>query len=321
MPIISTSIVFNDNSFLPTIFSTEQSYVKHIAEAFNVDISQRGNTLLLCGEEKCCQQTTTAFSHMYEQFNFGESLNLFLINQAIHKARHTMTNSKIVLKAKNKNITPANSAQEQYIYALFNKTLIISSGVAGTGKTYLAVLAGMQSLINRDFERLIITRPVIEAGESIGFLPGDMKEKIDPYLRPIYDAMYSCTSLSEVQNLIENKRIEIAPLAYMRGRTLSNAYILLDEAQNTTTRQMFMFLTRLGENSRMVITGDPSQSDLPYGQANGMSEILAILKDVADIEFINFSSHHIIRHPLVAKIVERYTKNKSEINIKRYEKA
>lgn len=316
MSINSTSIVFNDNSFLPTFFSTEQSCISQIASTFNVSVSQRGNTLHLQGEAENCQNTTTAFKHIYEQFNSGANLNLCLINQAIHKAKQPMISTNIILKAKNKNISPANIVQEQYINALFNKTLVISSGNAGTGKTYLAVIAGMQLLINRQFEKLVITRPVIEAGESIGFLPGDMKEKIDPYLRPIYDAMYSCTSSSEVKNLIDNKKIEIAPLAYMRGRTLNNSYILLDEAQNTTDRQMFMFLTRLGENSRMVITGDPSQSDLPYGQINGIKKILILLKDLPDVEFIKFLPIHVIRHPLVAEIVKRYDINKFEENAK-----
>jgi phosphate starvation-inducible protein PhoH and related proteins len=200
--------------------------------------------------------------------------------------------------------------QAAYMQAMHTSNLVFGLGPAGTGKTYLAVAMAVAMMESGRVERLILSRPAVEAGERIGFLPGEMKEKMDPYLRPLYDALYDTMPADKVQRKIAAEEIEIAPLAFMRGRTLTNAFVILDEAQNTTPQQMLMFLTRMGEGSRMVITGDPSQTDLPTHQKSGLTEAMNILKDVDGIEFIPFTSHDVVRHPLVGKIIQAYEKKR-----------
>lgn len=219
-------------------------------------------------------------------------------------------NKKIILNTyESKKIYAKTLAQKKNYEALVNGNIIFVTGSAGTGKTYLAVAYAVSLLKKNDIKKLIITRPAVEAGEKLGFLPGDLKEKVDPYLIPIYDALYEFMGKENVDKLIDKGIIEIAPLAYMRGRTLDNAFIILDEAQNTTSNQMKMFVTRLGFNSKMVVTGDITQVDLPNHHASGLEEALKILKDVDGIKFINFNKHDVMRHPLVAKIIERYEQN------------
>ncbi len=215
---------------------------------------------------------------------------------------------KIITTAKGNVIFPKTINQEKYVRAIKANDLVFGVGPAGTGKTYLAVLAAVAKFKKKEIKKIILTRPAVEAGESLGFLPGDLKEKVDPYLRPLYDALYEALGKETTEKYIENEIIEIAPLAYMRGRTLDNAYILLDEAQNTTDAQMKMFLTRLGMNAKMIVNGDISQIDLPNNKASGVVRALSILKGIKGIEVVNFESLDVIRHPLVKKIIDRYEK-------------
>ncbi|HBG33186.1 MAG: phosphate starvation-inducible protein PhoH [Tenericutes bacterium GWF2_38_8] len=218
---------------------------------------------------------------------------------------------KILVNDQGKSIYPKTFNQRTYVEALSNYDLVIGVGPAGTGKTYLAVAQAVADLKNSKVKKLILTRPVVEAGENLGFLPGDLKEKVDPYLVPLYDALYEMLGTETTNALIEKGIIEIAPLAYMRGRTLENAFVILDEAQNTTKIQMKMFLTRLGFASKMVITGDPSQSDLPKADASGLNQALALLQNLDDIKIIQFEKIDVVRHPLVQRILERYESNEN----------
>lgn len=205
-----------------------------------------------------------------------------------------------------KLIYPKTLGQKEYYYALKNNDVVFGIGPAGTGKTYLAVIFAVQALKNNEVQKIVLTRPAVEAGENLGFLPGDLKEKVDPYLRPLYDALYDMLGQEQTERLIDKGTIEIAPLAYMRGRTLEDAYVILDEAQNTTDAQMKMFLTRLGFNSKMIITGDITQIDLPRGTMSGLRRALHILKNVSGIRFIYLSALDVVRHPVVQRIIERY---------------
>ncbi|MEL6978766.1 MAG: PhoH family protein, partial [Pseudomonadota bacterium] len=213
---------------------------------------------------------------------------------------------RLEIRTKKKTIEPRTPGQRHYVRQLLNKELVFGVGPAGSGKTFLAVAVGVAFMLERRVDKLILSRPAVEAGERLGFLPGDAKEKVDPYLRPLYDAINELWSGAKLDKLMEDGRLEVAPLAFMRGRTLSNAFIVLDEAQNTTEMQMRMFLTRLGENSRMVVTGDPSQVDLPRGVRSGLHEALSVLRAVPEIGITKLSESDVVRHPLVAKIVGAY---------------
>jgi phosphate starvation-inducible PhoH-like protein len=221
------------------------------------------------------------------------------------------TGDRVEIKTRKKLVEPRTAAQKAYVQNLFNHELAFGIGPAGTGKTYLAVAVGVNMFIGGHVDRIILSRPAVEAGEKLGYLPGDMKDKVDPYMQPLYDALNDFLPGKQTAKLIEEKRIEIAPLAFMRGRTLSNAFVVLDEAQNATTMQMKMFLTRLGEGSRMVITGDRSQVDLPRGQASGLADAERLLINIDKISFNYFTSKDVVRHPLVAKIIEAYDADQS----------
>ncbi len=221
---------------------------------------------------------------------------------------------KISISTKRRMIFPRSPNQGEYLSAMQNKDMIFGIGPAGTGKTYLAVAVGVSLLISGKINKIILTRPAVEAGEKLGFLPGDLREKVDPYLRPLYDAMHDMLPSDQVERRLTNGEIEVAPLAFMRGRTLANAFVILDEAQNTTPVQMKMFLTRLGHNARMVITGDLSQIDLPAGIESGLHQALRILKDIPDIATIIFDETDVVRHPIVAKIVTAYDKESKPTN-------
>ena len=213
---------------------------------------------------------------------------------------------QVALSTRKKSLVARTPTQATYIQALRRKEMTFGIGPAGTGKTYIAVAAGVEMFEQNKIDRLVFTRPVVEAGEKLGFLPGDMKEKVDPYLRPIYDALHDFLGTERVEKMLERGEIEIAPLAFMRGRTLSRAYVVLDEAQNTTSAQMKMFLSRMGEDTKMVVTGDPSQTDLPPNQISGLKEALLILRDIDDIAFIEFQNKDVVRHKLVGKILQAY---------------
>jgi len=315
--LFSRIISFEDNLILPDFFGRNDENLKKIENAFSVSILPRGNYLKIEGLQENVEHTDVVLKKLYE----GVKKNKFLSSSDIDtiikifknqnyekpiKEYEVIESSNIV--AGRKIIKPRSKKQLEYFNLVKKKQMVFCCGPAGTGKTYLAVAYAVSMLKSGEIEKIILTRPAVEAGERLGFLPGDIKEKIDPYLRPIYDALNDMLSFSEVIKKIESGFIEIAPLAFMRGRTLSNAFIILDESQNTTSVQMKMFLTRLGENSKMIVTGDLSQVDLPSGTKSGLRESINILKNVEEIGFLEFSDNDVVRNPLVSKIVKQYEK-------------
>ena len=315
--LFSRIVSFEDNLILPDFFGSNDENLKKLENAFNVSIFPRGNYLKIEGLQENVEHTDAVLKKLYEGVNKNKFLSSSDIDTIIKifknqsyekpiKEYEVIESSNIV--AGRKIIKPRSKKQLEYFDLVKKKQMVFCCGPAGTGKTYLAVAYAVSMLKSGEIEKIILTRPAVEAGERLGFLPGDIKEKIDPYLRPIYDALNDMLSFSEVIKKIESGIIEIAPLAFMRGRTLSNAFIILDESQNTTAVQMKMFLTRLGENSKMIITGDLSQVDLPSGTKSGLRESINILKNVEEIGFLEFSDNDVVRNPLVSKIVKQYEK-------------
>ena len=315
--LFSRIISFEDNLILPDFFGRNDENLKKLENAFGVSIFPRGNYLKIEGLQENVEHTDVVLNKLYEGVKKNKFLSLSDIDTIIKifknqnydkpiKEYEVIESSNIV--AGRKIIKPRSKKQLEYFNLVKQKQMVFCCGPAGTGKTYLAVAYAVSMLKSGEIEKIILTRPAVEAGERLGFLPGDIKEKIDPYLRPIYDALNDMLSFSEVIKKIESGFIEIAPLAFMRGRTLSNAFIILDESQNTTAVQMKMFLTRLGENSKMIITGDLSQVDLPSGTKSGLRESINILKNVEEIGFLEFSDNDVVRNPLVSKIVKYYEK-------------
>ena len=313
--IFSKTVSFEDNLVLPVIFGRNDENLKKLEEAFQVSILPRGNYLKIDGQQQNVENTDTVLKKLYESASKNDVLgsgdidsiiNIFKNNKIEKPTKTYEVIESISIVAGRKVIKPRSKKQLDYFNLVKKKQMVFCCGPAGTGKTYLAVAYAVSLLKSGEIEKIILTRPAVEAGERLGFLPGDIKEKIDPYLRPIYDALNDMLSFSEVIKKIESGFIEIAPLAFMRGRTLSNAFIILDESQNTTAVQMKMFLTRLGENSKMIINGDLSQVDLPSGTKSGLRESINILKNVKDIGFIEFTDNDVVRNPLVSKIVKQY---------------
>ena len=311
----SKIISFEDNLVLPTIFGDQDKTLKKLENQFNVSIFPRGNFLKISGKEDNVNLARVTLEKIYEEVLKNKIINTGEINGIINIIKNSNMTKKeneidffnsVSFNAGRKLIKPRSKKQIEYFNLVKNKEMVFCCGPAGTGKTYLAVAFAVSMLKSGAVDKIILTRPAVEAGERLGFLPGDLKEKIDPYLRPIYDALNDMLSFSEVMKKIESGFIEIAPLAFMRGRTLSNAFIILDESQNTTSVQMKMFLTRLGENSKMIINGDLSQVDLPSGTKSGLRESIKILDDISDIGFIEFSNKDVVRNPLVSKIVNNY---------------
>ncbi len=313
--LFSRIISFEDNLILPDFFGSNDENLKKLEDAFNVNIFPRGNYLKIEGLFDNVEHTNAVLKKLYEGVKKNKFLGSSDIDTIIKifknqnykkpmKEYEVIESSNIV--AGRKIIKPRSKKQLEYFDLVKKKQMVFCCGPAGTGKTYLAVAYAVSMLKSGEIEKIILTRPAVEAGGRLGFLPGDIKEKIDPYLRPIYDALNDMLSFSEVIKKIESGFIEIAPLAFMRGRTLSNAFIILDESQNTTAVQMKMFLTRLGENSKMIITGDLSQVDLPSGTKSGLRESINILKNVQEIGFLEFSDSDVVRNPLVSKIVKKY---------------
>jgi phosphate starvation-inducible PhoH-like protein len=293
----------------------------------DIEISSRGNEVMLVGDAASTDKARRILEALWAKIQQGQPVDAHTVDSAIRfmaegqkKGRNGGHSENVgaslsgfavddtAIVTKKKRILARTPVQGRYMQAMHEYNCAFGIGPAGTGKTYLAVAMAAAMLESGKVERIILTRPAVEAGERLGFLPGEMKEKMDPYLRPLYDALHDTMGSEKVQKKILSEEIEIAPLAFMRGRTLNNAFIILDEAQNTTTMQMLMFLTRMGENSRMVVTGDPSQTDLPSHQKSGLREAMEILHNVEGISFTHFTSDDVVRHPLVAKIIQAYEK-------------
>jgi len=292
--------------------------MKLIEESMNISIITRGDTISLAGEEQDIIAGKYLLEQLLKVIRKGININLRDISTAIEMVKNgtieyfsELYDEEIARTAKGKAIRAKTIGQREYIHAIRKNDLVFCIGPAGTGKTYLAVVLAVQAMKTGSVKRIILTRPAVEAGESLGFLPGDLKEKVDPYLRPLYDALHDVLGAEHTERLIERGVIEIAPLAYMRGRTLDDAFVILDEAQNTTKAQMKMFLTRLGFGSKMVITGDKTQIDLPRGVESGLIASEAILKKVAEIHFQYLEQGDVVRHPIVAKIIEAYENEQS----------
>lgn len=301
------------------LYGEHNSHLRHLERLLNIEISDRGNVLSLDGNADHVHIGEVALKRLWDSVKKDHDIGIPEVDAALRFAKsgqavHSNGNgnskadshSRSLIQFKKKTLTPRTPNQAVYIDSLRKNEMVFGVGPAGTGKTYLAVAMAVDMYERQEVERMIFCRPAVEAGEKLGFLPGDMREKIDPYLRPIYDALYDFLGTERVEKMLERNEIEIAPLAFMRGRTLSNAFVVLDEAQNTTSAQMKMFLSRMGENTRMVITGDPSQVDLLQGQTSGLKEAINILGDIDEIAFIQFTNQDVVRHRLVGKILQAY---------------
>ncbi|MFE7061112.1 PhoH family protein [Sutcliffiella halmapala] len=297
------------------LFGNQDVHLKRIEEELKVSIVTRGEAVNISGELSDVEMVDNVLQNLLLVIRKGITISERDVVYAIQLAREGKMDSfqdlyeeELTKNVKGKSIRVKTLGQRQYVSAIKKKDLVFGIGPAGTGKTYLAVVMAVMALKNGQVKRIILTRPAVEAGESLGFLPGDLKEKVDPYLRPLYDALHDVFGSEHTQRLIERGTIEIAPLAYMRGRTLDDAFVILDEAQNTTPAQMKMFLTRLGFGSKMVITGDISQVDLPKGMKSGLNVVREILKNTSGIQFIELEQSDVVRHPLVARIISAYEK-------------
>ena len=299
---------------LNNICGNHDENFKLIEDALKVEISLRGDELSLTGKDsESFEEAKKVIFALLKLVSKGINISrrdviyaLKLVKEDKLNRIDELYNVKITKTASGKMIYPKTLGQKEYYYALKNNDVVFGIGPAGTGKTYLAVVFAVDALKNNLVKKIVLTRPAVEAGENLGFLPGDLKEKVDPYLRPLYDALHDMLGVEQTERLIEKGVIEIAPLAYMRGRTLEDAYVILDEAQNTTDNQMKMFLTRLGFNSKMIITGDVTQIDLPRGVESGLVRAMDILNNVKGISFIHLTAMDVVRHPVVQRIIERY---------------
>lgn len=312
----SLTLSFDDNRLLALMFGEHDQHLTLIENRLGVDITPRGNQVALRGDADARHNARRVLHELYNRAAEGLEITPGDVDGAIRMAGDNEDDPEpdaAQIQTRRKLIHARSPGQKGYIRALSSHDLIFGVGPAGTGKTYLAVAAAAAALASGKADRLILSRPAVEAGERLGFLPGDMKEKVDPYLRPLYDALYDVLPASMVDRGLVDGTIEIAPLAFMRGRTLSSAYIILDEAQNTTPLQMKMFLTRFGEGSRMVVTGDPSQTDLPAGTVSGLQHALGLLENVEGIAQIKFKVSDIVRHPLVTRIVAAYDKDSGQV--------
>lgn len=310
---------FQNIELAKKLFGYHNIHLEKISRAFNITINSRGNTLSLSGDKKNIDAVETLTCQLYDLLKEKFILTPADLDAAINTIkRNTQASLKniflhtIFVTAKNKNIFPRNITQHTYANAITNNDILFSIGPAGTGKTYLAMAMAVAAFSRGEVKKIILTRPAVEAGEALGFLPGDLAAKIDPYLRPLYDALYDMLDFEKARAYIEQEIIEIAPLAFMRGRTLNNAFIILDEAQNTTSEQMKMFLTRIGYGSKAIITGDITQIDLPAGKKSGLVEAKKILTQIPGIMFVYFSKEDVVRHQLVSDIIDAYEKNKTE---------
>ncbi len=309
----SISVIFQKNTLLRGIVGEFDTNLKELEKLTKADIYFRGNSILIKSDAKKNEIVKNAIQFLAEQFiNNGSiekkdiisSINKFMIDEKNNKSKE---NIEYIIKTPKRSVIPRSERQKNYVKALKESDIIISAGPAGTGKTYLAVAVALTMLLEKKIERIILSRPAVEAGERLGFLPGDMKEKVDPYLRPLYDSLYDLLDYEKIQKKIEIGDIEIAPIAFMRGRTLKNSFAILDEAQNATDTQIKMFLTRIGENSKIVVNGDPTQIDLPNKNLSGLNRSKKLLGHLKEISVVDFDHTDVVRHPLVSKIVKAYS--------------
>ena len=307
------SVIFNDNNLLLGVVGEFNKNLKELEKITQSNLYSRGNSILIKSSLQKNEIVKNAIQFLADQFiingsienkDIVSSVDKFMINEKTKK-----NNITDIIKTPKKSIIPRSEKQKSYVRALRQSDIIISAGPAGTGKTFLAVAVGLTMLLEKKIERIILSRPAVEAGERLGFLPGDMKEKVDPYLRPLYDSLYDLFDFEKIQRMIEIGDIEIAPLAFMRGRTLKNSFAILDEAQNATDIQIKMFLTRIGENSKIVVNGDPSQIDLQNKSMSGLQKSKELLGHLNEISVIDFDHSDVVRHPLVSKIVKAYSNN------------
>ena len=311
------SIIFQNNDLLLGVAGEFNNNLKELEKITHTNLYSRGNSILVKSDPKKNNIVKNAIQFLTEQFlNNGSiekkdiisSINKFMIEENNNSAKKI----EYIIKTPKKSVIPRSERQKDYVRALRESDIIISAGPAGTGKTFLAVAVALTMLLDKKIERIILSRPAVEAGERLGFLPGDMRDKVDPYLRPLYDSLYDLLDFEKIQKKIEVGDIEIAPLAFMRGRTLKNSFAILDEAQNATDTQIKMFLTRIGENSKIVINGDPSQIDLPNKSLSGLHRSKKLLGNLKEISVVDFDHKDVVRHPLVSKIVKAYSDQSSD---------
>ena len=312
----SLSVIFQDNDLLMGVVGEFNENLKELEKITKTSLYSRGNSILIKSTPEKNEITKNAIQFLANQFiNNGSiekkdiisSVDKFMIEEKVKNQ-----NVSDIIKTPKKSVIPRSERQKEYVRALRQSDIVISAGPAGTGKTFLAVAVGLTLLLDKKIERIILSRPAVEAGERLGFLPGDMKEKVDPYLRPLYDSLYDLFDFEKIQRMIEIGDIEIAPLAFMRGRTLKNSFAILDEAQNATDTQIKMFLTRIGDNSKIVINGDPSQVDLPNKNMSGLDRSKKLLGHLNEISVVDFDHSDVVRHPLVSKIVKAYSDKEND---------
>ena len=310
---------YQDNRALMGLTGPQNVHLKQIEQEMNVHIQMKGNQLVIEGNSRDVPLVSDILDRLYVKAKQDGDVMAGDIDRAIAQVHGQMPSDieqggNLTLKTKKRHINPRTQTQADFIEAMNKYEMVFGLGPAGTGKTFLAVAKAVSMMLEGKVDKIILTRPAVEAGENLGFLPGDLKEKIDPYLRPLYDALYDMLPADQVDKKLEMGEIEIAPLAYMRGRTLAHAVVILDEAQNTTPMQMKMFLTRLGEGSRMVINGDLSQTDLPRGVQSGLADAISVCRSIEEIKVIEFTEKDVVRHGLVSKIVKAYDKRAKEQN-------
>ncbi len=307
-------LIFENNNSLKQLCGEKNSNIKEIEKIFDIKLHTRGNKITLQGQPQNLDNAEKFTNQIYELIKKGYNLepgDIELASRIILSDKHSLEDiflDTICVSTRKRIIAPKSLAQKHYIDSIRKNDVVFGIGPAGTGKTYLVMALAVSAFLNRQFNRIILTRPAVEAGEKLGFLPGDLSQKVDPYLRPLFDALYEMMDYDKVSRLIEKGAIEIAPLAFMRGRTLNDAFVILDEAQNTTSLQMKMFLTRLGFNSKAVITGDVTQIDLEKNAVSGLIHSENILKNIPKLDFVYFSNRDVVRHPIVKKIIEAYEK-------------
>lgn len=312
---IELSLDTVDQQEMVGICGKNEEFLRVIRNAFAARILARGNQFTFSGDEKEVQQLAELFQELLFLYRQGLPLtvhdvrySIFMVKEGRTDKLHQMYADSIITNSRGRQVKAKTLGQWNYVEAIKHNFITIGIGPAGTGKTYLAVALAVAALKSKEVDRIVLTRPAVEAGEKLGFLPGDMQDKVDPYLRPLYDGLFDILGNDNFQKLLAKGTIEVAPLAYMRGRTLSNSFVILDEAQNTTPEQMKMFLTRFGFGSKMVITGDITQVDLPFGKTSGLKDAAKILKDVPGIGIIKFSDHDVVRHEIVGSIIKAYDK-------------